>query len=208
VQKSFDAEDLKKQKLETGDQLTDNELIKILKDRITVLELELQKAREDSFQAGFDEGKERGYSDASEDNEALKQQLSSLEDHYKQSMMKLEIPLLQLARAVAEKIILREIDNGLDTDEIIVENVRKGLEEVIDENNVVIRLDPDQMQAFSKKNIKKDMNIQGKMDVNLVGDKNLKKGEAVVESENYIIDGTYSAQLEHIQDQMIKEANE
>jgi flagellar assembly protein FliH len=207
-QKSFDAEVLKKKKLETGNQATDKERIKFLNDRVNVLEQELQKAREDSFQAGFDEGKERGYSDASEDLEALKQQLNSLDDEYKKSIVKLEIPLLQLARKIAEKIIMREIDNGLDTDKIIIENVRKGLEEVIDESKIVIRLDQDQMQAFSEKNIKKAMNIQGKMDVNLVGDKNLIKGETIIESENFIIDGTYSAQLDNIQEQMIKEASE
>jgi len=206
--KTFDAEEYMKQKSQSGKPRTDKELVKVLKDRLNVLELELQKAREDSFQAGFEEGKERGHSDAAQELEEMKKQVNVLADEYKESILKLEIPILKLARGIAEKIIMSELKNGLEAEKIAIENIRKGLEEVIDEGQAVIRMAPEHLKSFAGKDIKKELNIQGKLDVNMIGDKSLKKGETVVESENYVIDGTYSAQLDHMQDQMIKEATE
>jgi flagellar assembly protein FliH len=206
--RTYDAEDYKRKLSQSGEMQTDKQFIKTLKDRLHVLEQELQKAREESFQAGFEEGKERGYADASKDIKHLTTQLEAMEDRFSESMLKMEIPLLELAQKMAEKVIKKELQSGFENDDLVLEAIRKGLHEVIDEHKVLIRLNPDQLQSLGEIDLKQDLNMQGNMNVNLVGDKSLQKGETIIESENYVIDGTYSAQLAHLKDQMVKEVSE
>ena len=68
----------------------DNE--KILSDRIKVLEEELQRAREDSFQAGYQEGKAQGTQEAKKQNDELKILIKSFEEQYAKALSNMEIP--------------------------------------------------------------------------------------------------------------------
>lgn len=203
---TYDAEAYKKKLAERGQ--GDEQGVKNMADRVRVLEQELQTAREESFHAGFDEGKERGFAEASKASKNLQKQLEAMEQRFADSLLKMELPLLNLARKMAEKVLMKQLDAGIETDDIVLENIRKGLQEVIDEHKVLIRMNPEQLKTLNSGDIKQERNLQGNMDINLVGDKNLRRGESVLESENYIIDGTYSTQLDHLRDQIAKEVVE
>jgi flagellar assembly protein FliH len=206
--RTYDAEEYKKKVALQGPFQDDKQQLKALKDRITVMEQELQKAREESFHAGFEEGRQRGLADASKEMAVLREHIDGMESQFTESLSKLEIPLIKLARKMAERILHTIIGENAELDSMILENLRNGLKDVIDESKVLIRVNPEHMKTLSEKDMNRDFNMPAKMDINVVGDKNLQKGESIIESENYIIDGTYSGQLDHMGDQMIKEASE
>lgn len=207
-QKSFDAEDYKKRLAQSGQVQTNQQVIKTLKDRLKVLEQELQKAREESFQAGFEDGKQRGKAESAKEMEALKEQCQIVQEQFEKAILRMEVPVLKLAGKMAEKLIHNELENSAETDTIILENLRNGLQEIVDENKVLVRVNPKHLEMLSNQNLNQEFDMPGNMDINLVGDKNLKPGETVIESDNFIMDGTYSNQLDYLEDQLENEASE
>ena len=70
----------------------DNE--KILGDKVKMLEEELQRTREESFQAGYQEGKEQGINEAKKQINDLRSLVTSFKEEYASSISKLETPII------------------------------------------------------------------------------------------------------------------
>ena len=73
------------------------------------MEKELQRAREDSFQAGYDEGKQRTLLEAKNRIEAVHLEMKQQEINFRESIEQMEKPLLELAKKMAVEVIRKEI---------------------------------------------------------------------------------------------------
>lgn len=182
--------------------LNDARKIKHLEDRIRILEKELQRAREDSFQAGYDEGKQRTLQEAQNRVDAMHHEMRQQEINFKETIEQMEKPLLELARKMAVQVIQKEIELGADTDEILMERLKKMLSELVEQNNIVIRVNPVHINNLKNDDNKEDLGLSDASDVKIIGNKNLEPGEAKIESEDYFIDGTFENHTRKIHDQL------
>lgn len=176
--------------------------VKSLQDKLRILEKELQKAREESFQAGYEEGKESSMQLAERRIEEIRQEMKELEKQYQENIKKIDVPLLNLAKKMALVILDTELKMREDHDEILMKQLRKMLYEVIDQSQVMIRVNAQQQTAVESDVLKQKLNLPSNMEITTVVDPDLKPGEAVVQTENYYVDGTFANQVDEIAEQL------
>ncbi len=181
--------------------------IRQLNGRIKILEMELQKAREESFQAGYGEGQRSSFQEANKSVEAMRIEMHAMELKYLETIEQIEAPLLELAKHLAEEVLAVELKHRDDFDEILFERLRKMLYEIVDQNKVIIEVNPEQMTAVENAQLNEKLNLPKKMNLNVLPAKDLKKGEARIESEDFLIDGTFHTQTEHLGDSLKNKAD-
>ena len=170
--------------------------------------MELQRAREESFHAGYDEGKERTLQDAQNRIEAVRLEMKQQEIQFRETMEQMEKPLLELAKIMAKEVILQEIKTDADTDLILMERLRKMLNELVDQNNIIIEVNQQHLNMLKSTDLKEKLAIDEKSDVRIIGSKSLNPGEAKIETENYFIDGTFENNIDKIHAQITKEKDQ
>lgn len=175
--------------------INDARKIKRLQDRIKLLESELQNAREESFQAGYDEGKQRTMQDALNRIEAAKHEMHALENHFTETLENLERPLLDLAKIMAEEVIGVHLKLNDDSQEILKMRLHTMLEEVIEQNHITVQVNSGQLDALHDSPIVEQLKTKTEKKMNFVGNTQLSEGEAIVESEDYYVDGTFKNNL-------------
>ena len=176
--------------------------IKNLKDRIKILEMELQKAREESFRAGYDEGQQSMIQEAQRRTEAMRIEIQSMELKYLEAIEQIEEPLLQISKKMTEKILGMQLSITEDMDKILFENLRKMLYEVVDQNKVLIQVNPEQLQKLEKKDLVQELNLSKNIELSYAAGNDLRRGEARLQSEDYFIDGSYDNQIQQLSDNM------
>ncbi len=185
---------------------TDARKIKRLEDQVKNLENELQTAREQSFQAGYDEGKQRTLQEAQNRIEAVHHEMKQLEVQFNETIEQMERPLLDLAQKMAEEVIKQEISNSDETDKILLARLKKLLNEIIEQNDIIITVNPDQASLLKSTETKEKLGLIEKNTVKIIGDENLSLGEAHLETEDFFIDGSYENHTKKIRDELSKEA--
>ncbi len=177
-------------------------------NRIRNLEISLQKAREESFQAGFDEGKDIGIKEIKVQIETLTKEFvnttDSLDDQYRQSLQKLGKPLVKLSIKIAEKIIGQELKHEDVYDAVVKRQIGKLLNEVTDQNKITIYLNPKQCSSIAKIEDPEQIGLNGP--VSFVSKEDLRPGECLLETEDYIIEGLIDRQLQNIENKMLSQA--
>ena len=176
--------------------------IKQLNGRIKMLELELQKAREDSFKVGFEEGRSSCMNEANSKVDAMRIELQSMELKYLETVEQIEIPMLELSKKMAQEVLGMELKHRDDFDEILFERLRKMMYEVVDQNKVIVEVNSEHLQQLSESDSHKELNLPQKMEINYIANNTLKKGEAKIQSEDYFVDGTFKEETNHIHDQL------
>ncbi|RMH63562.1 MAG: hypothetical protein D6677_06855 [Calditrichaeota bacterium] len=199
-QKVFD-KDVKYKALDKSPEqiIDDARKIKRLEDRIKILEDELQRARDESFRAGYDEGKQRTMQDALNRIEAVRHEMKQQEAHFRETLENLEKPLLRLARAMAAEVIQQELQSDEKQDAALRERLRLMLEQVIDQNNVWIKVNPSQLNAIHPEEMREQGYVNPEARVHVSGDDRLKPGEAHVDTEDYQIDGSFENHLDKLE---------
>lgn len=182
-------------------------LIAVLKNHLKVLESTLQNTREESFKAGFDEGKElvetkvkRQIEDISEEFGAM---AKSLQYQYDKALEKMDKPLIKLAVKIAEKILGKELQHWNDYNDILLKQIKELLNEVVDQNKVTIYVNPTQIDWVQGVDLFNDMNYSSKSDISFAMNDGLKPGECFMETEDYIIEGVLSRQLDNIENEIL-----
>ncbi len=179
--------------------------IKTLNDRIKILEMELQKAREDSFRAGYEEGRQSIMGEAQKRIEAMNIEMQAMEIKYLEAIEKIEGPLLAISKRMAEEIISIALKLPEAAEQSLYERLRKMLYEIIDQNKVIVEINPELLKNFDSEQIKDTMGMPPKMELNFIGREDLQKGEVIINSEDYYIDGRFKSQIEDIHDQLANE---
>ncbi len=170
--------------------------------RIKILEMELQKAREESFRAGFEEGQNSTVQDANKRIEAMRIEMQAMELKYLETIEQIEEPLLDLAKRMASEVLATDLKIRDDQDEILSQRLRKMLYEVVDQNKIIVEVHPEQLQNLTEEDLNAKLNAPRNMELNFIAGKDLQKGEARLKTEDYFVDGTFENQLEHLHDQL------
>ncbi|MCD6374687.1 MAG: hypothetical protein J7L94_04120 [Caldisericaceae bacterium] len=181
--------------------------IKILKDRIKILELELQKAREESFKAGYEEGKQNTLRVANERIAQARNEIERVKSEFKESLEKIEKPLLELAKKMASKVLDLQLSLTEEHDQILLNQLRKMLQEVQNEKNVTVEVHPEQLPDLQSTDIKEALRLPKEMEMTFVKGKNLKKGEAFISTDQFYVDGKFNSQIEELANQLMHEDN-
>jgi flagellar assembly protein FliH len=176
--------------------------IKNLKDRLKILEMELQKAREESFRAGYDEGQQSMIQEAHRRTEAMRIEIQSMELKYLEAIEQIEEPLLLISKKMTEKILGMQLSITEDMDQILFNNLRKMLYEVVDQNKVLIQVNPEQLQTMKKRDLVQELNLSKNIELSYSAGNDLRRGEARIQSEDYFIDGSYDNQIQQLSDNM------
>ncbi len=172
--------------------------IQSLKNRLHMLEEALQKAREESFALGYEEGKKKGLLLAQEKIDQLSEELKTIEDRYHAALEKMEEPLLELAQKMAERILGQELQHLDDYKTVVMNQLRQMLPEVIEQNRVIIKVNPEHLKDLTVAELSREFNLPDSMEVSLMADQRLKPGEVFIRTEDYFVDGTYQSQLNHL----------
>jgi len=179
----------------------------ILEKQIKELESALQSAREESFQAGFEEGKENAWIEADQRLKDISGKFSSmiksLKSQYDQALEDMSQPLLKFAGKIAEKIIGRELRYEGDYNEFFIKQIKQFFNEVTDQNKITIYLNSDQLEWVSKPDILKEINLPPKANIRFVENNTLNPGECLLETENCIVEGVLERELDNIERQIL-----
>lgn len=187
--------------------MNDARLIKQLEDRIAILEMELQRAHEQSFQAGFDEGKQRTLKEAENRVQAAQLEKKEQEIKFVEAIEQMDKPLLDIAKKVALQVVKTHLELSGDTEHVLMERLRGFLYEIIEESNIIIEVNPTQKQLLQQKNSKEQLGLADNSDVKVIGNPELQPGEAHITTDNYFVDGTFENQIDKIHGELGKETN-
>ncbi len=176
-----------------------------LETRVKILEMELQKSRDESFKAGYQEGRNAAVQDAEKQLEQLRIDMKALELKHLEAIENLEGPLLDISKEMAVKIIGEEIKSNADKDAILVNRLRTMMYEVFEQNKVLIEIDAMHLDNITSEKLKKELQLPQKMEVNLRKNEKLKPGEALINSEDFFIDGRFEAGVDNLREELDKE---
>lgn len=185
----------------------DGKNIEMLKERIRVLESALQEAKEEAFQAGYEEGKETTLAETKRQIEDLSEEfmamIRSLKAQFSQVLGKMNKPLVKMAIKVAENIIGREIKTEDDYYEILRRRIKQLLIEAADQSKITIHINPNQLDWVTGTKILDSFQMPSNAEINFIKDNEIKAGECLLESEEYILEGSLSRQLENLEKQVL-----
>jgi len=177
--------------------------ITILSARIKVLEAELQQARTEAFQTGFEEGKDITTIQANEQHQVLSNEfvanMQSLHTQFGLELEKMDIPLIKVALAVAEKIIGIQIDLGEQAQQILLTQVQRLLNISATQVRAVVHVNPQQLNWIMSKDIIAQLNIPHKENLTFIADESLGLGECQLETEDLFISSEIRTQLDIIE---------
>lgn len=188
---------------ETNSQDMRNREITILTARIRVLEAELQRARTDAFQTGYEEGREIASTQAKEQHGVLSKEfatnMQSLHTQYGLELEKMNIPLIKVALAVAEKIIGMHLEIGENAQKILLYQVQRLLNISATQLSAIVYVNPQQLNWIMGKDIIAQLNVPHKENLTFVGDESLRMGECRLETEDLFISSEFQIQLDIIE---------
>lgn len=176
--------------------------IKLLNDRIKILELELQKAREHSFRAGYEEGRENALQEANRRIELARIEMNEMEIKYLEAIEQIEEPLLEMALRMAREVLARELKQIDDKDQLLKERLRPMLYKLVDQKKVQVAVHPEHLNALDSLDVKSEYKLPGKMELSFTGNPRLQQGEAFIQSEDFYVDGTFDNQLSELHEQL------
>lgn len=176
--------------------------ISTLQARIEQLEMELQSAREESFNVGFQDGLEAEREKHKTELEAYARQFGDLaivlNEEFGQALSDMEEPLLRMSFELAEKILHKAIPEKLKKEGLIV-TLKEFLSEVLHSESVVIKVSPENLKWIQSKKVTEELGSSFPGDMKFVSDPGLSDGECLVETPEHVIDGGYRHQLKNLE---------
>lgn len=199
IEEEIDEETEEKIDQEEANQLT---LIQI---RVEQLERELQAAREDFYNGGFQDGLEAEREKHKQQLEAHAQQFRELserlEEEFDQALSRMEEPLLRMSFSIAEKILTASLPEDY-RNESLVGIIQSFLKEVLHEGGVVVHVAPEKLAFIQSEPVSEKLQQSYPGRIRFVANDTLKSGECLVETPEHIIDGRYQNQLEILESKL------
>jgi len=184
-----------------GSESRDREL-KAYADRIKILEAELQKARAEAYQAGFQEGQKIARAEAKKQFSELSKEftlnIKGIHTEFTSTIEQLTEPLVNLALHTAKLLIERELTLAERADEILLTQIKRVLSETISQSQAMLQVNPTQIDYITKEDILAKLNYPQKANLKFTPNPNLQPGECKLETEAFLVDSTIKAQLENI----------
>ncbi|MEA3285995.1 MAG: FliH/SctL family protein [Candidatus Marinimicrobia bacterium] len=179
-------------------------------DRIKLLEAELQRARTEAYQAGFQEGQNLAKIEARKQYAQLTKEfgdnISSLNTEFQETLEKLSEPLLSLALGTAEKLIQRELTLDNNSNEILRSQLQRVLNETITQTQTIVQVNTTQLEWITGADILRSLNISQNHNLRFIPNPQLQPGECKIETEDFLVDSTIKTQLENL-GKMLKDSD-
>lgn len=158
-------------------------------------ELEKQQAREEGLAQGLEKGKQAVTAELESVIQKLRRAYMDIEKYRQQLYLKAETESVELALAVARRIIGQEIS----LDRQIVLNVVKGaLDKVINHEKVKIRINPQDLEAVQTALFEFLPHVEKLENVHFEADAAITTGGCVVETNFGTVDARIESQLDQI----------
>lgn len=172
----------------------------ILKSKIELLEAEIQKTREESYQEGFNACKrsleEQNLKEINSQLKLFSEFKSNLDYEIKETLSKISDPILQISKNVASKVIEIELDSSQKWIESIKPKLEKFCNEFSEEISINVKIHSSCISYLQNEKLEMDLNENGV--IHFVADDSLNPGECVIESEQHIVDASFQTQVNHI----------
>ncbi len=158
-------------------------------------EILTREAYEEGLLRGIAEGERKFLESVAGSAEFLKSAVVRLEQSHVDFLDEIEPQLVRLAASIASKIIERE--SSLST-ELVRRTVRAALEKVIDEEQVVLRVNPKDLEALRAHRAELMQEFDAIKRIDLVPDALIDAGGCIAQTESVRIDARLASQLEKI----------
>jgi len=180
-----------------------NRELKAHTDRIRILEAELQRARSEAYQTGFLEGQRIAQAEAQKQFAQTTQEFSktihNIHNEFTSVMETLAEPVLHLALGAAERIIQRELSLDDHANQVLLTQVQRVLNETATQTRAVIQVNSAQLEWITGIEVLKQLNVPQKGNLRFIANPKLGPGECLLETEDYLIDGTIHSQLNQLE---------
>ena len=181
-----------------------------LKDRIVYLEQSLTEAKDKFYQMGYNEGKNDGINEANimsqNQSKIINETVTKLHAEYENVIEKLAEPMTSLSVKIAEKILMAEISNKDDISTFLNTKVESLVEQLKGSQRLKIYLQPSDMKKISNE-IVDELTKKDHRTISFEVNDNLKTGECIIETEDFVLDSTMKNQLDEIEKQLIEGIN-
>ena len=171
--------------------------VESLLKQIKTLETSLQNAREESYQAGYDEGRLRAEEEAKDRYAEFTQYLSIMERQWREALLAAEEPLIEMARQMAHKILQVQYRENSDFEDAFCESLGQILRKMMDPLQITVEISPTLAQNI---NLRSRMeNLEGMPEkLRLVENSSLQPGECIVKSDELTVDARFETQLNNM----------
>ncbi len=161
-------------------------------EKLALLE---QEAYEKGFAQGQKDGLELGRQQYESVAKRLKRLLENLENEIEHHVLSLERPVFELVKAIAEKVIHREISQG---PEVLIACIREALAHVVEQSRVKLHLNPEDIEYMEAVMQELSVEFSKLKDFDLVPDDNVSRGGCLLETDFGLIDATYERKWREI----------
>lgn len=171
----------------------------VFQNQIKQLEAELQQAREQSYNSGFQDGlaaeQEKHNQRVEEHAHQFKELAQRLEGEFSEQLAQLEGPITRMSFHIAEKILTSPLPDTV-REGALVGTIQTFLKEVLHAGNVVIHVALDNLVLVQTEEVTESLAQTFPGKITFVADDSLGPGECLVETPEHLIDGHYTHQLE------------
>ncbi len=178
----------------------------MLRSQVEHLEKELQQAREQSYQAGFQDGLVAEHEKQAQELEVHARQFRELaerlEKEFDKALTRMEEPLLRMSFHISEKILTTPLPEEL-RNKALTGTILSFLKEVLHEGSVVIHVSPEDLAFVQSEELSKKLTQSFPGRIRFVADDILGPGECLVETPEHIIDGRYQNQLAVLESKLL-----
>ncbi|MCD6169371.1 MAG: hypothetical protein J7J76_02320 [Candidatus Latescibacteria bacterium] len=178
----------------------------IVKVRLKEFEARCEAEKGQAYAKGFEEGKTLGIKLSEEKVAEAVGNFSSIIQNIELQQKKLfrqaEKLVIQLALAVAEKIIDREVAVNK---EIILNVVRKAIEHLVDKTNLLIKVNPEDLKLVREH--RQDWLVLAGGSGNLIvdADPSLRRGDCVIETDSGQVNARIEKQLDVLKQTIVED---
>ncbi|MCP4646033.1 MAG: hypothetical protein GY851_36655 [bacterium] len=163
-----------------------------------------QKIRE-AYDEGMRRGEEAGRTQFQESvegaAESLRETAAALIQARSEFLEALELDLVLLAQAAAERIVRREIRTDPD---LVRTTVRAALDNLLDREHVTVRLNPKDLETLREQEVSLLEGFDGVKRLDVVADESVEPGGCLLDTETVHVDARVDAQLQRIFDSMLE----
>jgi flagellar assembly protein FliH len=158
-------------------------------------EKKVKEAYTEGIRRGIEAGKTQFAQSVAESAAALKAAAEAIRFAREEFLNSLEPQVIELAGAIARRVLGRESE---EDSELIGRTVRRALEHLVDQEGVVIHLNPRDAEALRAQKIALLNEFEGLRQITVQSDPAIGPGGCVVETERVHVDARIDAQLEQI----------
>lgn len=163
-------------------------------------EAKVREAYAEGMRRGMEAGEQKFRESVSESARLLHEAATRLEQARREFLDELEPQVVQLAASIASKILERE---ATVSEALIKRTTRTVLEKLMDEEHVVLRANPADLEALREYRVELLEQFEGIQRLDIVADETIDAGGCIAQSDAVRIDGRLESQLERILNELL-----